>query len=107
MVDILFRLEQAIDARKDGAYKDSYVAQLCEGGVDRIAKKIGEEATETVIAAKGGARSEIVHETADLWFHSLVMLRYMGIDTTEVLEELERRFGKSGLAEKKARRRES
>ena len=103
MVDILFKLEQVIDARKDVVTQDSYVAELFKDGVDRIAKKIGEEATETVIAAKGGIRSEIVHETADLWFHSIVMLRYMGIDTEEILEELERRFGKSGLAEKKAR----
>ena len=103
MVDILFRLEKIIDSRKDGANQDSYVAELFQDGIDRIAKKIGEEATETVIAAKGGVRSEVVHETADLWFHSIVMLRYMGIDTKEILEELERRFGKSGLAEKKAR----
>ena len=103
MVDILFRLEKIIDSRKDGANQDSYVAELFQDGIDRIAKKIGEEATETVIAAKGGVHSEVVHETADLWFHSIVMLRYMGIDTKEILEELERRFGKSGLAEKKAR----
>ncbi len=72
--------------------------------MDAILKKIGEEATETVIAAKDGDNRKIVHETADLWFHTLVLLARQGLDPGDVLRELERRFGLSGLEEKAARK---
>lgn len=103
MSDVLERLSAAIDARRSADASQSYVAGLFRDGLDRILKKVGEEATETVIAAKGGDARQVVYETADLWFHSLVMLKYMDIEPAEVLAELERRFGRSGLDEKAAR----
>ena len=72
--------------------------------IDAVLKKIGEEATETVLAAKGGDKQEVIHETADLWFHCLVMLAELEVHPSEVLAELERRFGSSGIAEKAARK---
>jgi phosphoribosyl-ATP pyrophosphohydrolase len=101
--DILARLEDAIAERRGADPASSYVASLTRKGLDAILKKIGEEATETVIAAKGGDRAAIVHETADLWFHCLVMLGQHGIGVAEVLAELERREGRSGIEEKKSR----
>jgi phosphoribosyl-ATP pyrophosphohydrolase len=101
--DVLARLEAAIAARRGAEPSSSYVASLNAKGLDAILKKVGEEATETVIAAKSGAREAIVHETADLWFHCLVMLAWHGVPLDEVLAELERREGRSGLAEKKSR----
>jgi phosphoribosyl-ATP pyrophosphohydrolase len=103
MADILARLEAAIAARRDAQPGTSYVASLNAKGLDAILKKVGEEATEAVIAAKGGERGAIVHETADLWFHCLVMLGWHGIKLEEVLAELERREGRSGHDEKAAR----
>lgn len=103
MSDILNKLAQLLEARKGAAPETSYVASLYAKGVDAIAKKIGEEATETVIAAKSGDRAQIVHETADLWFHTLVLLAQQGLAPDDVLSELERRFGRSGLDEKAAR----
>ena len=100
---VLERLEQAIAQRRDADPSASYVASLHARGLDAILKKVGEEATEAVIAAKGGARESIVHETADLWFHCLVMLSWHGIGVKEVLDELERREGRSGHEEKAAR----
>jgi phosphoribosyl-ATP pyrophosphohydrolase len=100
MSDILDRLMQVLEARKAADPSGSYVASLYAKGLDKILKKIGEEATETVIAAKEGDRGQIVYETADLWFHTLVMLSQQGIDHRDVLAELERRFGLSGLEEK-------
>jgi len=100
---ILERLEAAIAARRGADASTSYVAALNAKGLDAILKKVGEESTEAVIAAKGGGRAEIVHETADLWFHCLVMLGWHGIPVAEVLAELERREGRSGIAEKKSR----
>jgi phosphoribosyl-ATP pyrophosphohydrolase len=79
------------------------VASLNAKGLDQILKKIGEEATETVIAAKGGERAAIVHEVADLWFHCLVMLAWHRVPVAEVLAELERREGRSGIEEKESR----
>jgi phosphoribosyl-ATP pyrophosphohydrolase len=79
------------------------VAKLQHKGLDTILKKIGEEATETVIAAKSGDREQIIYETADLWFHCLVLLAREGIASDEILNELARRFGVSGLAEKASR----
>jgi phosphoribosyl-ATP pyrophosphohydrolase len=101
--DILKRLEAAIAARREADPASSYVAALNAKGLDAILKKVGEEATEAVIAAKGGAREAVVHETADLWFHCLVMLAWHGIGVAEVLNELERREGRSGHDEKASR----
>jgi phosphoribosyl-ATP pyrophosphohydrolase len=103
MSDILKELAEMLEARKQADPASSYVASLYAKGLDRILKKIGEEATETVIAAKSGDRSQIVYETADLWFHTLVMLIDQGIHPDEVLEELSRRFGTSGHTEKASR----
>jgi phosphoribosyl-ATP pyrophosphohydrolase len=103
MAEILARLEAAIAARRSAEAGTSYVASLNAKGLDAILKKIGEEATEAVIASKGGERSAIVHETADLWFHCLVMLGWHGIEVEEVLAELERREGRSGHDEKASR----
>ena len=107
MSDVLAKLSALIDQRRQASAEESYVASLFGDGLDRILKKIGEEATETVIAAKGGDPREGVYETADLWFHSLVMLKFLDIEPAEVLAELERRFGHSGLDEKAARTRKS
>lgn len=101
--DTLRRLAEVLEARKQADPQSSYVAGLYAGGIDRILKKVGEEATETVLAAKGGERAQIVYETADLWFHTLVMLAHCGLGPAEVLAELERRFGLSGLDEKASR----
>jgi len=101
--DVLERLERAIAARRGADPSASYVASLNAKGPDAVLKKIGEEATETVLAAKSGAREAIVHETADLWFHCLVMLSAHGIAAAEVLAELERREGRSGIDEKASR----
>ncbi|HYC34900.1 MAG TPA: phosphoribosyl-ATP diphosphatase [Usitatibacter sp.] len=103
MADILERLQAAIAARRNADAGSSYVASLNARGLDAILKKVGEEATETVIAAKGGSRESIVHEAADLWFHCLVMLSWHGITVGEVLAELERREGRSGIEEKASR----
>ena len=101
--DILLRLEATIAARKGAAPDSSYVAKLNAKGLDAILKKIGEEATETIIAAKSGERSALVYETADLIFHTLVLLGHQNIPLQDVLNELARREGLSGIAEKNAR----
>lgn len=103
MSDVLHRLAEVIETRRTAAPDESYVAALFRDGLDKILKKIGEEATETIIAGKNGERQQVVYETADLWFHSVVLLKFMGIEPAEVLAELERRFGHSGVAEKAAR----
>lgn len=103
MTDTLERLAEILEARKQAEPDSSYVAGLYAKGLDTILKKVGEEATETVIAAKGGSREQLVYETADLWFHTLVMLAHQGLQPADVLAELERRFGLSGLDEKAAR----
>jgi len=100
MNDILIQLTRVLEQRKQADPETSYVAGLYHQGLDAILKKVGEEATETVIAAKGGDRRQLVHETADLWFHTLVMLLSQGIDPQDVLNELARRFGTSGIEEK-------
>ena len=103
MADTLERLARLIEQRKEADPATSYVAHLyCKGG-DHILKKVGEEAIETVLAAKSGERAQIIHETADLWFHTLVMLAHSGLHPQAVLDELERRFGTSGIEEKAAR----
>ncbi len=102
--DILRQLAKVLEQRKQADPESSYVAGLYHKGLDTILKKVGEEATETVIAAKGGDADELVYETADLWFHTLVLLVHQGVDPDRVLNELERRFGLSGLDEKATRK---
>jgi len=101
--DILQAVYQVILGRKTQPAESSYTASLMQKGIDKILKKVGEEATEVVIAAKGGQRDEIVYETADLFFHLLVMLGYHDIPPEEVYNELRRRFGTSGIEEKASR----
>jgi phosphoribosyl-ATP pyrophosphohydrolase len=101
---ILSQLADVIDARKGGDVETSYVARLFARGTDTILKKIGEEATETVMAAKDGARTRIVGETADLWFHCMVMLAHYDLRPEDVLAELARRAGTSGIDEKALRK---
>ena len=100
---LLERLEAAIAARRGADPASSYVASLNARGQDAILKKVGEEATELVVAAKGGDRKAIVHEAADLWFHCLVLLSWHGVPLADVLAELERREGRSGIEEKNSR----
>ncbi len=100
---ILERLEATIAERRAADPKSSYVASLNAKGLDAILKKVGEEAAETIIAAKGSERDAVVRETADLWFHCLVMLGWHGIAVADVLAELERREGRSGIDEKNSR----
>ena len=102
---IINELFAVLEERRTADPKDSYVASLYAKGTDHILKKIGEEAAELLLAAKDGAAAGIVHETADLWFHSLVLLADRGVDVDDVLAELGRRFGTSGL-EEKARRQQ-
>lgn len=102
----LYKLAEILEERKQADADSSYVASLYQKGLDSILKKIGEEATETVMAAKDGNVEQLVYETADLWFHTLVMLAHQGLGPAQVLAELERRFGLSGL-EEKARRNQS
>ena len=101
---VLDRLADVLASRRGGDPERSYVARLFARGNDAILKKIGEEATETVMAAKDGVPERIVAETADLWFHCLVMLEYHGIRPHSVLAELARREGLSGLEEKAQRK---
>jgi len=101
--DILLRLMAVLQSRKDADPDSSYVAGLYARGLDTILKKIGEESVETIIAAKSGDKEQIIYETADLWFHCLVMLAQQNLDARLVLEELDRRFGVSGIDEKSAR----
>jgi phosphoribosyl-ATP pyrophosphohydrolase len=103
MSNILHKLNEVLQARKAADADSSYVASLYAGGTDKILKKLGEEATETVIAGKAGKRDEIIYETADLWFHSLVLLAHNDIDPQLILDELDRRFGLSGHEEKASR----
>jgi len=103
MSEVLTELAAILEQRKQESADSSYVASLYAKGLDTILKKIGEEATETVIAAKDGDKAQIVYETADLWFHCMVMLADQGLGPDDVLTELQRRFGLSGLAEKAQR----
>jgi phosphoribosyl-ATP pyrophosphohydrolase len=109
--DILAQLDQVLQSRKNDSPDDSYVASLYHKGLDKILKKVGEEATETVMAAKDLEHSvtqqqdqtHLIGEVADLWFHTLVLLHHQGLSAQDVSRELERRFGLSGH-EEKARR---
>jgi len=103
MSDVLNRLAEVLEERKVADPESSYVAKLYAKGLDAILKKIGEEATETVMAAKDGDADKIVYEVADLWFHSLLLLSHEGMHPDAVLAELDRRFGLSGLVEKASR----
>ena len=100
MSDILDRLAETLEARKLASPDASYVARLYAKGTDAILKKIGEEATETVMAAKDDQAEKIIYEVADLWFHTLVLLAHKGLKPADVLGELARREGLSGLTEK-------
>ena len=101
---ILKKLAEVLEQRKKSSADDSYVASLHQKGLNKILEKVGEESIETILAARDseqtGDNSKVVYETADLWFHSLVMLSHLDIEVDEVLQELERRFGLSGLEEK-------
>jgi phosphoribosyl-ATP pyrophosphohydrolase len=101
--DLLQQLSQVLEQRKTSDPKQSYVASLYAKGLDTILKKVGEEATETIIAAKNGDAKQLIYETADLWFHTLVLLAHQKLEPQAVLDELERRFGLSGLEEKAQR----
>lgn len=103
MSDTLEKLSAVLEERKGADPDSSYVARLYHKGLDAILKKIGEEATETVMAAKDGEAEKIIYEVADLWFHTLVLLKQQNLEPQQVLDELERRFGLSGLEEKASR----
>jgi len=102
--DILKRLTDTLEARKVAEPDSSYVAKLYAKGLDAILKKVGEEATETVMAAKDDRNEKIIYEVADLWFHTLVLLSYKGLTAQDVLDELARREGVSGIEEKASRK---
>lgn len=105
--DVLDQLAQILAERKQASADTSYVASLHHKGLNKILEKVGEEAVETILAARdvesGGDSQALIGETADLWFHSLVMLSHLGLDHHQVLEELRKRFNISGLAEKASR----
>lgn len=103
MDDTLRKLAAVLEERKQADPDSSYVAGLYHKGLDAILKKVGEEATETILAAKGDSADQLVYETADLWFHTLVMLAARDLGPEQVLAELDRRFGLSGLEEKASR----
>jgi len=103
MNDTLNQLAEVLEQRKTQTADKSYVASLYSKGLDTILKKIGEEATETVIAAKGDDKQQIIYEMADLWFHCMVLLAQQELHPDDVLSELQRRFGLSGLQEKARR----
>ena len=108
MSDVLTKLARVLEQRKSADTEDSYVAGLYAKGLNKILEKVGEEATETILAAKDcqgqvETKHQLIHETADLWFHTLVMLSYLDLQPEQVLEELEKRFNISGLAEKASR----
>lgn len=105
--DILERLAATLEARKQADPQSSYVAKLYHKGLDAILKKVAEEAAETIMAAKDGEREKIIYETADLWFHSLVLLAQQGISPNEILNELARREGLSGIEEKASRKEQT
>lgn len=103
MSDVLDRLTELLESRKKADPNSSYVAKLYDKGMDSILKKVGEESAETIIAAKNGEKSQIVYETADLWFHTLVMLAKADLTADDILNELARREGLSGITEKENR----
>lgn len=108
MNEILQQLSKVLEARKDADPEQSYVASLHHKGLNKILEKLGEECVETIIAAKDASQNnnnhDVIYETADLWFHSLVMLSHLGEGPEAILNELARRFDLSGLEEKAARK---
>jgi phosphoribosyl-ATP pyrophosphohydrolase len=106
MSDIIQRLNELLESRKEADPKTSYVANLYSKGMNSILKKVGEEAAETIIAAKDGSKEDLIYETADLWFHTMVMLVQAGLSAQDVLDELAGREGLSGIAEKASRPKE-
>jgi len=105
MDHVLTKLGRILEERKQAPAESSYVAGLYRSGLDAILKKVGEEAAETLIAAKNGSEAAVVHEVADLWFHTLVMLSFLDLGPEAVLAELDRRFGRSGIEEKHSRKK--
>ena len=111
MNKILDELAQILEQRKSSSSDKSYVASLYAKGINKILEKVGEEATETIIAAKeydvnvDATKKAVIQETADLWFHTMVMMSHLGLEPNKVLEELEKRFHISGLDEKASRHR--
>ena len=108
MSDVLTKLAGVLEQRKTADADDSYVASLFAKGLNKILEKVGEEANEAILAAKDylwteRTKDQLIHETADLWFHTLVMLSYLDLQPEQVLEELEKRFNISGIAEKASR----
>ena len=103
MSNVLQQLAEILEQRTLESAESSYVASLYAKGINTILKKIGEEAAETIIAAKDGDKQQIIYETADLWFHCMVLLADQGLGPEDILNELQRRFGLSGLEEKAQR----
>tara|TARA_B110000444_G_C18784223_1_gene569052 strand:+ start:71 stop:406 length:336 start_codon:yes stop_codon:yes gene_type:complete len=109
MTDVLTELAAILEQRKQSSGDESYVASLHEKGLNKILEKIGEEATETILAAKDcmketeKSQQAVINETADLWFHTMIMLSHLDLTPQQVLDELEKRFNMSGLAEKASR----
>ena len=109
MSNIIDELTEILEQRKSSSTEESYVANLHAQGINKILEKVGEEAIETIIAVKDHdktidqSREAVIHETADLWFHTMVMLSHLDLEPSKVLEELEKRFNISGLEEKAAR----
>lgn len=106
--DVLKKLTEVLEARRQASPEDSYVSSLHHKGLNKILEKVGEESIETILAARdaeqSGQTDKLIYETADLWFHSLVMLSHLGENAQSVLDELERRFDLSGLEEKASRK---
>ncbi|MDC9727403.1 MAG: phosphoribosyl-ATP diphosphatase [Candidatus Thioglobus sp.] len=100
MNDIIKQLESILEDRKNASSDSSYVSSLYQKGTDEILKKIGEESAEVIMAAKDDVKDKIIYEVADLWFHTLVLLRHKDIEIAKIEQELSRRFGLSGLEEK-------
>ncbi len=105
MTKTLGNLQTVLQARKDAEPETSYVASLYADAPDAILKKIAEESAEVVIAGKDGKPEDIVHEVADLWFHTMVLLAQQNIDYNKIMHELDRRFGTSGIVEKQSRKK--
>ena len=103
MSDIVTQLDEVIRERMTHDPEKSYVSSLFHSGLEKIQKKVGEEAIEAILASESGSSKNVVNEVADLWFHSMVLLAARDVSATEVLQELERRFGLSGIDEKNSR----
>jgi len=111
MSEVLKQLEAVLETRRKADPETSYVASLHRKGLNKILEKVGEECTETILSAKdvsaGAPKKELIYETADLWFHTMVMLSHLNVSHDEVIDELKRRFNLSGLDEKAQRTKES